>query len=57
MHTEPHHGEARPHKNKHLAEKFEGMLGVLMVLAIVLLVAGLIWGVMSGDGGTPKYLQ
>ena len=57
MHTDPAHGEARPHKSKHLAERFEGMLGILMVAAIVILAVALLWGVMSGGGGTPKYLQ
>ena len=57
MHTDPAHEEAHPHKNKHLAEKTEGMLGIIMVAAIVLLAVALIWGVLAGDGGTPKYLQ
>ena len=42
MHTEPHTGEVKHHKPKHLAEKFEGMIGVIMVAAIVLLAVGFI---------------
>ena len=36
--------EVRPHKNKHVAEKAEGMLGVLMVVAIALLAIGAVFG-------------
>lgn len=57
MHTEPHHGEVRHHKNRHLAEKFEGMLGVVMVIAIVLLAIGLIYGIMTTGDTTPKWMQ
>lgn len=57
MHTEPHHGEVRHHKPKHLAERFEGLLGTAMVIVVVLLAIGLIYGIMSGGGGTPSYLQ
>ena len=32
MHTEPHSGEVRHHKPKHLAEKFEGMVGIGLIL-------------------------
>ena len=56
MHTESHHGEVH-HKPRRLAERFEGLLGYAMVIAIVLLAVGLIIGVMSGGDGTPKYLQ
>ncbi|WP_183281839.1 hypothetical protein [Phenylobacterium zucineum] len=57
MHTEPHHGETRPHKNKHLAERFEGMLGTVMVVAIVLLAIGLIYGIMTTGDTTPRWMQ
>ena len=43
MHSD--HPEVRPHKNKHVAERFEGMLGTLMVVAIVVLaIASIIGG-------------
>lgn len=54
MRTEP---EVRPHKPRHLAERLEGMVGTLMVIAIVLLALGLLYGILSGDGGTPRWLQ
>jgi hypothetical protein len=57
MHTEPHHGQVRPHKPKHLAERFEGLLSTAMVVVVVLLAIGLIYGIMSGAGGTPSYLR
>jgi cell division protein FtsL len=57
MHTEPHHGEVRHTKPKHLAERFEGLLGTAMIIVVVLLAIGLIYGIMSGSGGTPSYLQ
>ena len=40
MHTEPHTGEVRHHKPKHLAEKFEGMIGIIMVAAIIIALTG-----------------
>jgi hypothetical protein len=57
MHTEPHTGDVRPHKPKHLAEKFEGMIGVIMVGAIVLLAIGLIYGIMTTGAVEPKWMQ
>ncbi len=57
MHTEPHHGEVRHHKPKHLAERFEGLLGTVMVVAIVLLAIGLIYGIMTTGDTTPKWMQ
>ena len=57
MHTEPHTGEVRHHKPKHLAEKFEGMIGVIMVAAIVILAIGLIYGIMTTGETTPKWMQ
>ena len=57
MHTEPHHTEVRHHKNKHLAERFEKMLGTLMVIAIVLLAVGLIYGIVTTGDTTPKWMQ
>ena len=57
MHTEPTHGEVRHHKPKHLAERFEGLLGVVMVVAIVLLAIGLIYGIMTTGDAEPKWMQ
>lgn len=55
MHTEPH--EITHHKPKHLAEKFEGMIGVIMVAAIVLLAVGLIYGILTTGSADPKWMQ
>lgn len=57
MHTEPQHGEVRQHKNRHLAERFEGLLGTLMVVAIVLLAIGLVYGIMTTGSETPRWMQ
>ena len=57
MHTEPHTAEVRHHKPKHLAERFEGMIGVVMVAAIIILAVGLIYGIMTTGETTPKWMQ
>lgn len=57
MHTEPHTGQVRSHKPKHLAEKFEGVIGIVMVAAIVLLAVGLIYGIVTTGSSTPKWMQ
>ena len=46
MNTEPH-TEVQHHKPKHLAEKFESMIGIVMVGAIVLLAVGLVYGILT----------
>jgi cell division protein FtsL len=56
MHTE--HGEVRHHKNRHMAERFEGMLGIMMVIAIALLAAYLIYMMITGSGdSTPTWMR
>jgi cell division protein FtsL len=55
MHTEPH--TEVHHKPRHLAEKFEGMIGVIMVAAIVLLAVGLVYGVMTTGGSDPSWMK
>lgn len=57
MHTEPHSGEVKHHKPRHLAEKFEGMIGVFMVAAIVLLAVGFIYGILTTGSADPKWMQ
>jgi uncharacterized membrane protein len=54
MHSEPH--DVRPHKNKHLAERFEGLIPTLMVIAIVVLAIGMIWGIVHTDS-TPSWMR
>ena len=55
MHTDSH-GEVRHHKNRHLAERFEGMLGTLMVIAVVILAIGMVYGIMTTDS-TPSWMR
>ena len=54
MHSD--HPEVRPHKNKHVAEKMEGMLGTLMIVAIVLLAIGMVYAIATGDS-TPSWMH
>jgi cell division protein FtsL len=54
MHSD--HPETRPHKNKHVAERFEGLLGTLMVVAIVVLAIGMIYAIATGDP-TPSWMR
>jgi hypothetical protein len=49
--------EHHPHKQRHLAEKFEGLIGIAMVVALVVLGAILIFGIMQTGGSTPSYLR
>ena len=57
MHTEPHTGDEHHHRPRHLAEKFEGIVGIVAVAAIILLAIGLIYGVMTTGGTDPKWMQ
>ena len=45
------------HKNRHLAEKFERLISVLMVIAIAGLAVGLIYGVMITGEATPSWMR
>ncbi|WP_293376277.1 hypothetical protein [Phenylobacterium sp. SCN 70-31] len=57
MQTETHTTHAKPHKPRHLFERFEGMIGMVMVGAIVLLAIGLIFGIVTTGDTTPKWMQ
>jgi hypothetical protein len=57
MHTEPHTGDVKHVKPRHFAEKFEGMVGIAAVAAIVLLAVGLIYGVLTTGSATPSWMQ
>ncbi|HXA41139.1 MAG TPA: hypothetical protein VNW53_19215 [Phenylobacterium sp.] len=48
--------EVRHHKNKHVAERFEGLLGKLMVAAIVVLAIGMVYAIATGDP-TPTWMR
>jgi tetrahydromethanopterin S-methyltransferase subunit F len=45
------------HKDRHLAEKFERLIGVLMVIAIAGLAVGLVYGVMITGTDTPSWMR
>lgn len=45
------------HKNRHLAEKFEGFIGIAMVAAIVVLGAILIYGLINTGSTAPSWMQ
>ena len=45
------------HKDRHLAEKFEKLISVLMVIAIAGLAVGLVYGVMMTGQGTPTWMR
>lgn len=57
MHTDPPTGEVRHHKPRHLAERFEGMIGVIMVIAVAILAVGLIYGIVTTGDTSPKWMQ
>lgn len=48
--------EVRPQKPKHRAEQFEGLLGKLMVAAIVVLAVGMVYAIATGDP-TPSWMR
>lgn len=50
------HGHTPHHKNRHIAERLEGMLGILMVVAIVVLAIGMIYGIATTDS-TPSWMR
>ncbi len=54
MHSD--HQDVRPHRNKHLAERFEGLRFTLMVVAIALLVIGGAYMILTGDS-TPSWMR
>ena len=56
MHTE-HHGEVHHHRNRQLAKKAEGMVGVLMVVAIAILAVGLVYGILSTGSAEPSWMR
>jgi hypothetical protein len=56
MHSDHEHNEIHHHKPRHLAERFEGWVSVMMVIAIVLLAIGLVYGIMTTDS-TPSWMR
>ena len=57
MHTDPAHGQVRHHKNRHLAEKTEGAIGMIMLIAVILLGLAMVWLIVSTGDTTPKWMQ
>ena len=50
-------GVVHHRKDRHLAERFERLLGVVMVFAIAVLAVGLIYGVMTTGEATPAWMR
>ena len=55
MHSD--HPEDRPHRNKHVAQNMEGLLGKLMVVAIVLLAVFMVYAIATGGDSTPSWMR
>lgn len=48
----PHH-----RKNRHIAEKVERAISVLMVIAVAVLAVGFVYGIANTGTGTPSWMQ
>ena len=48
---------AHPHKDRHIAERFERIIGIVMVAVIAVLAVGLIYGVMTTGNATPAWMR
>lgn len=56
-HESPHDPETHHHKPRHLAEKFEGYIGIAMVVAVCALIALLVYlSTQSGDS-EPRWMR
>ncbi len=53
----PSDGATHHPKNRHLYERFERFLGVLMVAAVAVLAIGLIYGVVTTGDSTPAWMR
>jgi len=51
MHSD--HPETRHHKNKHVAERFEGLLQKIMVVVVAVLAIGMGWAIFHNDPVPP----
>lgn len=45
------------HKDRHLAERFERLIGIVMITVIAVLAVGLIYGVMTTGQATPAWMR
>lgn len=50
-------GEKHHHNNRHLAQRAEGWLQMLMLVAIVILAIGMVYGLVTSGSGTPSWMQ
>ncbi len=50
-------GVVHHHKDRHLAERFERLIGIVMVVAIAILAVGLIYGVVTTGEATPSWMR
>jgi hypothetical protein len=56
MHSD--HPEVQPHhRPKHTAERIQGLLGKVVIVAIVLLAIGMIYGMMTTGNATPSWMH
>jgi hypothetical protein len=50
--------EHHAHRNSvKAAQKFESIIGILMVIAIAVLAVGLVYGILQSGSTTPSYLR
>jgi cell division protein FtsL len=54
MHSD--HPEVRHHKHKNVMERFESMLGPMMIVVIALVAIGLVYAIATGDR-PPSYFH
>ena len=45
------------HRNRHLAEKFEGMLSKAMIGAVIILAVAMVWMLMTTDTSVPTWMR
>lgn len=56
MSTE-HHGDVHHHRKHNTAQRFEGLIQLLMVVAVAILAIGLIYGLLNTGSGTPDWMR
>jgi hypothetical protein len=56
-HEGAHEPEVHHHRPRHLAEKFEGYIGVAMVIAVFLLLGVLIYGIVQTGSNEPSWMH
>ena len=56
MSTEQH-GEVHHHRKHNAAQRFEGIIQILMVVAVAILAVGLIYGIVNTGSSTPDWMR